>query len=364
MDCYQPLLGQIEVYLREFVAPQAEVIDRHPEALYSALKGLGEHGHLALRVPQIWGGAGMSDITYRCFQELVARYSGALAFLQTQHQSAGSMLAQSANAALKQAYLPRMGRGEALVGIGFSQLRRQPPPVKAIAVAGGYQLDGAVPWVTGFEFFQAFVVAGVLPDGQAVFGLVPFVDTQQDAGAIAFSQPLQLAAMASTNTVTASLTQWFLSHSQVVDIKPAGWIQANDRKNVLHHGFFALGCARAGLDILERTSQTKPLLCLTTAFASLNQELIDCQTAIAQVQQQPIDSAAAYNQCLQLRAWTIDLAVRCAHAAVAVSRGAANYNTHAAQRVYREALAFTVFGQTTAVMEATLSRLTRTESAI
>jgi len=31
------------------------------------------------------------------FQELVARYSGALAFLQTQHQSAAAMLVQSQN---------------------------------------------------------------------------------------------------------------------------------------------------------------------------------------------------------------------------------------------------------------------------
>jgi hypothetical protein len=64
---------------------------------------------------------------------------------------------------------------------------------------------------------------------------------------------------------------------------------------------------------------------------------------------------------LHLRAWAIDLAVRCAHAAVTVSSGAANYSNHAAQRVYREAIVFTVSGQTTAVMEATLNRLVRSE---
>jgi hypothetical protein len=35
-----------------------------------------------------------------------------------------------------------------------------------------------VPWVTGFGLFQEFIVAAVLPDGGAVFGLVPFVETQ------------------------------------------------------------------------------------------------------------------------------------------------------------------------------------------
>jgi alkylation response protein AidB-like acyl-CoA dehydrogenase len=64
-----------------------------------------------------------------------------------------------------------------------------------------------------------------------------------------------------------------------------------------------------------------------------------------------------WEERLQLRAWAINLAVRCANAAVTVSSGAANYKNHAAQRVYREALVFTVSGQTTAVMEATLARL-------
>ncbi|WP_041237645.1 hypothetical protein [Gloeothece citriformis] len=60
---------------------------------------------------------------------------------------------------------------------------------------------------------------------------------------------------------------------------------------------------------------------------------------------------------LPLRAWAINLAGRCARAAVAVSSGAANGLDHPAGRVYREALLFTVTGQTTAVMEATLEQL-------
>jgi len=36
-----------------------------------------------------------------------------------------------------------------------------------------------VPWVTGFGLFQEFIAAA-LPDGQAVFGVVPFVETYQD----------------------------------------------------------------------------------------------------------------------------------------------------------------------------------------
>jgi alkylation response protein AidB-like acyl-CoA dehydrogenase len=355
-DDPQTLLDLAESYLRESVAPLASEIDCDPEALRDALKGMGNRSLLALRVPKIWGGAEVNEETYRRFQQLVPRYSGALAFLQTQHQSAAEMLANSENESLKRQYLPYMSKGQVLVGVGFSQLRRKGDPlVKAIPVEGGYLLNGEVPWVTGFGFFQNFIVGAALPDGRAVYGMVPFVETfQETGGAMAFSEPMELGAIASTNTVTATLTHWFLPQERVVFVKKAGAIHENDKKNVLYHGFSALGCARAGLDILEAAAKTKQLPFLKPAFDSLNEELTRCQTAMMQAL--PADSKT-WEQRLQLRAWAINLALRCANAAVTVSSGAANYRYHAAHRVYREALVFTVSGQTTAVMEATLAQL-------
>ena len=94
--------------------------------------------------------------------------------MQSQHQSAGSLLAKSSNEALKQEYLPRMGT-EALVGVGFSQLRRRgEPAVSAIAATGGYRITGSVQWITGFGFFEQVVIGAALPTGEAVYGMMPF----------------------------------------------------------------------------------------------------------------------------------------------------------------------------------------------
>jgi len=351
------LLKIAESYLQEWVHPQAITIDSNPDALREAIAGLGDRSLLALRLPKAWGGAELSEASFRTFQETVSRYSGALAFLQTQHQSAANLLARSENDALKQTYLPYMSQGEILVGVGFSQLRRQgTPPVTAIPIAGGYQLEGIVPWVTGWGLFQAWIVGAILPDNRAVFGLVPFANTTQaQGGEIVFSTPMQLAAMNSTQTVSASLKHWFLAESNVLFTQPAGWIHTNDQKNVLHHGFFALGCARSGLDIVEAAAKAKPLPFITETFQSLDEELIACRTVMMQELSQP----KTFAERLQQRAWAIELGVRCAHAAIAVSSGAANSSNHAAQRVYREALVFTIFGQTTEVMQATLARLVR-----
>ena len=352
MDCDRSILDITNSFLLQEVAPKANEIDSNPQALYQALQSLGKLNLLALRSDKQ-----VSEETFGDFQELIARYSGALAFVQTQHQSAAAMLVNSDNSGLQQTYLKRMGNGEVLMGVGFSQLRRGGEPLTlAVPVAGGYQLDGVVPWVTGWDLFEHFIVAATLPDGSAVFGIVPFVQTSQKSrGEITFTTPAQLAAMTSSNTVSATLTRWFLPTEHVVFIKPPGWIHENDKNNILRATFLATGCAFAGLDILEAAKENKSLSFITNAFESLLQELTHCRTLIREAQQKSIGSA----ELLQMRAWAIDLATRIAHAAVTVSSGAANYMHHPAQRVYREALVFTVTGQTTAVMEATLQRLTR-----
>ncbi|MEO1373417.1 MAG: cyclase family protein [Cyanobacteria bacterium J06635_10] len=349
-------LDQAKSYLLENVAPKANEIDESPHAAFEALQGLGKLNLLALKVPCMMGGKEVSEVDYSNFQELVARYSGALAFLQTQHQSAAGMLVRSNNSTLQQEYLPRMGSAEVLLGVGFSHLRRGGKPIiTAASVAGGYQFDGVVPWVTGFGFFQEFVVAATLADGSAIFGIAPFQNTRQAGGGeITFTPPAQLAAMNSTNTVSATLNRWLLPEELVVFIKPPGWIHENDKKNLLQATFLATGCAFAGLDVIQKAFEKKSLSFINDAFNSLHAELNSCRSAIRKARQQEVE----FTQKLQLRAWAIDLATRIAHGAVTVSSGAANYSYHAAQRVYREALVFTVTGQSSAIMEATLGRLT------
>jgi len=355
-DESQGLLNTAQSYFQESVAPVASEIDENPEALKAALQGMSSRSLLGLQVPQAWGGAGVSELTLRQFQQLVPRYSGALAFLQTQHQSAGRFLANTDNEWLKRQYLPYMSQGEVLIGIGFSHIRRQGKPmVKAMPVEGGYEIDGTVPWITGCGFFQDFILGAMLPDGQAVYGMLPLKETvQQTGGTIALSKPMKLGAMSSTNTVTAELSHWFLPQELVLFTKPAGAIHENDQKNVLHHGFHCLGNTRAGLDLIEAVYQTKQLPFIKQAFDAFNEELQRCQSAMIAAL---APDSQTWQERLQLRAWAINLSQRCATAAVTVSSGAANYRYHAAQRVYREALVFTVSGQTTAVMEATLAQL-------
>lgn len=329
-----------------------------PQALTTAMAGLAELGVFGLRVPAEWGGSAASSTTFSLVQELIARYSGGLAFLQVQAQSAIALLLKSENLALKQTYLPRLIQGQMFWGVGFSHLRRPGQPVlQALPVTGGYELTGQIPWLTGAGCFESAIAAAVLPQGEAVFGRIPFANTQQAAGgSIQISQPMGLATMTSTQTVSAKLEGWLLKDTDVIDLQPAGWIDQNDRQNVLKSTWLSLGCAGAGLDAIADQLQHKCFDFVAEALRELSQEVEACRQQIWRSQQQP--EADSFEQQLQWRAWSVGLAVRCAHAAVTIAGGAANDLNHPAQRIYREAMMFTVSGETPEIMSAILKRLT------
>jgi len=348
------VLAAAEEYLKSEVAPVANLIDHDTGALIQALNGLAERDLLALKRPEAYGGPNISDPAVRAFQEMIARYSGALAFLQTQHQGVAGMIASSSNQMLKDEYLRGMGNGEKMIGVGFSQLRRPGPPIMtATPTEGGYILSGNVPWVTGWAIYPEFMIGASLPDGRALFAPVPLVDQEL----VKVSAPMQLAAMTSANTVSVDFTGLFLPEERVTMIRDRGWIQNNDQINIAQQGSFALGCAEAGLEILLTNAERRNLSFAREAHGRLTEELTQLRAATEVARAD--SSEETTQERLELRAWQIEFAVRCAHAAVASSSGGANSINHPAQRVYREALVYTVSAQTGAIMEATLDRLSR-----
>lgn len=332
------------------------LLDRDSQALGEAINFLGQHQLLGLKLGREFGGAGFSKLEYAYWQISVARFSGALAFLQTQHQSAGSLLQASNNHLLQQEYLSAMATGKKLVGVGFSQLRYQRKPlVTAERGANGYSISGVVPWVSGNKFFANFIVGATLADGQELYALIPLTSLRQShGGSIAIGEAMDLISMASTNTVSVSLDRWKVSDDRVVQLKPPGSIHLSSRDKVLNPSWFALGVAHSAIDILEKIYQQKKLDFILQTIDSLKFKLdIIKQKMLAAI----ANNTKNYQEKLQLRSQAINLAFRCAQAAVISSSGAANKFSNDAGRVYREVIMFNATAQTQDVMEASLNQL-------
>ena len=165
---------------------------------------------------------------------------------------------------------------------------------------------------------------------------------------------MELLAAAATNTVSATIDRWYLKSDRLVGINAPGTIHQSSKKNILNHGFYALGCAYAGLDILHDVARKKQLEFLYSSWQALHAEVREKER---QIISSLADSTPSYAQKLALRTAAISLAQRSSLAAVVASSGAANYLHSNAARVYREALLFSVSGQTADVMESSLKHL-------
>ena len=355
-------LSRISQLLEERVLPVASALDRDPVSLFSLFGVMGEQCLLTPKIPQVWGSthsdAHLSSREYQRLQAIFATYSGALTFLLAQHQSAASFILASENEGLKAAYLPDMGSGKRRVGVGFSHLRRKTPPALAEKVEGGYLFSGEVPWVTGAGLFEEFVGAAVLPSGKAVFGLLPLVNSKGDSGGellgseLLVSEPMAMAGMAATRTVSVKLNKWFVAEESVLGLRPAGWLMGRDRANPLSPMGMILGCATGAYRVLVESLRRRQIsLDITKSLLEERTELLKKLEIVSGLPENE------YAQKMALRGRAIAFMNKCAQAAMVASGGAANAMDHPARRVYGEALVFSVSGQTNEGAIATLEAL-------
>lgn len=346
------VLERLECFLKDHISPKASQIDQHVPELTSAFRKMADGGLLGLRVPVAAGGIGLSDLAFRRAQEAIARRSGALAFLQTQHQSGSSFIATSLNRSLRENLLADLAKGNQTIGIAFSQLRKPGPPgMTAERVEGGYVLNGTAPWISGWEIFDLVCIAAVLPSEESVWGVIPL----ENGPNFQASPVMRLAALEVVQTVSAKLKDLFLPDDSVLFFKPPRWIHENDSLTAALQSPFALGCAQAAIDVMRSVNQKRNIKSIAEAAGSLEAELEECRkeayTAMGEREN--------LSRSLSARAWAVELMGRCAHSAVIASAGAGNSMEHAAQRVYREALVFSVSAQTEPIVTEALKRLVR-----
>jgi len=112
----------LKKYLITEILPQQEKLEHEPAALKEALQWMAQRNMLAAHIPQEYNGLGLTFHEYHLFKKMLAQYSTALTFLQTQHQTSARMILRSKNDHYIKNYLPKMASGNVLIGMALSQL--------------------------------------------------------------------------------------------------------------------------------------------------------------------------------------------------------------------------------------------------
>ncbi|MCL6501807.1 MAG: acyl-CoA/acyl-ACP dehydrogenase [Pirellulales bacterium] len=273
-------------------------------------------------------------------------------FLLTQPAGCLRRLIDSPNHALRDRYLEPLASGKIFGAVGIAHLttsRRHlaRPMLVATRRPGGFTLQGQIPWVSGGSQAEVLVVGASCPDGQQLLLLVP-----TSSAGVCVEPPLRMVGLSATRTGPVRFDQVRLDDEWILAGPAPDLFAQRGRAGTgsIHTSALALGHARGALSLLESEASTRAEL--VPAWQALEAEY-------AQAEQNLLALAAGDTPCTPdaLRAAANSLALRCAQALLAASKGSGYIEGHPAGRYCREALFFLVWSCPQPVVAAALCEL-------
>lgn len=352
-DQHAALLSRARDIAEGVLAPQAEQTDQASGPPLENVHALAEAGLLGLSVPAEYGGHGAPGRVVREFMEILASGCGVTAFLLFQHLGACRQIARSENRSLRERLLPDLARGERFCTLAFSHLRRPGPPMLRVeSDEEGWRFNGEAPWATGWGMATDLLLAGTRPDGDSLWVVVPAVESE----ALQASPPLKLCAVNASATVSLTCRHLLAPRESYVKTITPGQLAADTYAGLLSHSMLSIGVAAAAVRVLRERAERSGRGFISGAADALGAEAEAARLAVHEWAERPEDPRYR-SLTLRIRSWCIDLGVRAAHAAVVASAGGANSLDHPAQRLYREAMLYSVTALTGELQECTLGRI-------
>ncbi|MGH8933720.1 MAG: acyl-CoA dehydrogenase family protein, partial [Egibacteraceae bacterium] len=161
-------LARFEEFLRAEVDPLE--IERDARIPDRVMKGLFDVGALGMKVPEEYGGLGLSQVYYNRALTLAGSVHSAISTLLSAHQSIGvpEPLKLAGTEAQKRAFLPRVARDEVSAFLltepdAGSDPARMTTTAVPTSDGTGYVLNGMKLWTTNGVIAKLLVVMAVVP---------------------------------------------------------------------------------------------------------------------------------------------------------------------------------------------------------
>jgi alkylation response protein AidB-like acyl-CoA dehydrogenase len=323
--------ARAEEIAEEVFFPAAMSVDRAERIPAGHLDLLAEEGFYGMAAPASAGGFGAGGVTIAA-QVVETLASGCLTttFVWLQHHGPVLAVAASDRPGVAERWLGPLARGERRAGIALAGIRPTATAgMRVRAVDGGYLLDGAVPWVTGWDMIDTVQVAALDGDNVIHYLLVDAVPAPTLT-----VHPLELVAVQASRTVDLTFAGHFVPADRLTRTQPYQEWARSDAPGSALNGFLALG-------VVNRC-------CRILGPSPLDAELAGCRAALLAADAATTPDARAAASQLALRAT----------ATVAVHTGSrAVLRDNHAQRLVREAAFLLVFGSRPAIREALLRKV-------
>jgi glutaryl-CoA dehydrogenase len=161
-------------YAQGKLAPRVLDAFRHERADETVFREMGELGLLGSTLPEAYGGAGLSHVSYGLIAREIERVdSGYRSMMSVQSSLVMLPIHAFGSPALRDTYLPRLASGEWIGCFGLTEPNHGSDPgsmeARATRIDGGYSLSGTKTWITNAPIADVLVVWAKLPvdDGDA-----------------------------------------------------------------------------------------------------------------------------------------------------------------------------------------------------
>jgi alkylation response protein AidB-like acyl-CoA dehydrogenase len=317
-------------------AMRVDGLDAVPAVHLDALAAEGLYG---ASVPRQAGGLGLDLRTTCAVTEELASGCLATTFVWLQHRGLiMTLAAESTQAALRDQWLGPACQGKIRGGIALTGLIPGPPLLRAQPADGGWRVDGAAPWVTGWGLIDLLLVVARGP-GDSVVSLI--MDAADSPGLTVTRQ--RLAAVNASVTVQLDFDGVMVPRERLAGQEPFDPAASLRPDRLRINGSLGLGVAGRCARLLGP--------------GPLDDELAACRARLDAALDADVAAMA------QARAAAAELAVRSA-AALAVRDGSKSIMADAhPPRLAREALFLLVFGSRPPIKSALLHQLGATASS-
>ena len=248
----------------------------------------------------------------------------------------------SGNEALKQSIGGRLASGELLGGTGLSNPMKaffgiEAMSLKGRPVAGGYQIDGRLPWVSNIGPGHMLAVVFEVPeqDNKRVMAVVEF-----DANGIKANESDSFVALGGTRTYGMFFRNVFVSDERVLADPIDDYLKKIRAGFILLQSGMAFGMIRSCADLMLK--MRRPLGHVNQYLEVQPEELFEqldaMEATVATLAQTPYDDSKEYFiEVIRARLHAGELAVQSAHHAMLHSGARGYVTTGVAQRRLREA---------------------------
>jgi alkylation response protein AidB-like acyl-CoA dehydrogenase len=252
------MIAELKTVITKQLMPIVRNIDAEGEYPRTFMNQVGAVGGFGQAVPTLYGGSGLGLKGSIQAIEAVSQTCLSTGFIAWCQIACTWYIQNSENEYLKQNILPSIAKGERLAGTGLSNPMKHFAGIEKIALtaercAGGYVLNGLLPWVSNVGPGHYFAVAAKMVDGSEDAYLMAIVSDQFNG--LSLRNDAHFIALEGSNTFSCGFKNVFVPDEFILAAPCEDYVARIRPGFILTQVGMGLGLVASCIELMKRANR-------------------------------------------------------------------------------------------------------------